>query len=310
RRVRLRSAPARARARQDQRRAHARREERAQPPRPGRSGPRALPRGERPMRRAKGAWLVTGAASGFGAEFARRLRARGERLVLWDRTGGPCREIGRELEAHVEIVDVVDPRSVAGAAERSREAVGAIAHVVSCAGILRVGPAESMSADDLRAMMDVNFHGSVNVVSALLPALEAATLGGGKATVLFVSSVAGLRGFPLLAGYSASKFAVLGYAQALRGELRGRPIDVRVLCPPPGDTPMVRALPEVPPVYRLSRLYTAAEVVDAALAGLESSGFKILVDPGSKALHGVDRFAPSVVDGVVALAEQLPRRRG
>jgi short-subunit dehydrogenase len=260
------------------------------------------------MKRANGAWVITGAASGFGAEFARRLHARGERLVLWDRAEEPLRALGGELDAHVEVVDVVDPSSVATAVRRSRASVGSLAHVVSSAGILRVGAAESMSHADLRAMMDVNYHGSVNVVSALLPALEASTAEGGAATVLFVASVAGLRGFPQLAGYSASKFAVLGFAQALRGELRGRPIDVRVLCPPPGDTPMVRALDQIPPVYRLSRLYTAAEVVDAALEGLEGSAFKILVDAGSKALHRVDGVAPAVVDGIVALADRLPRR--
>src|SRR5690606_26444817 len=130
-----------------------------------------------------------------GAEFARRLHARGERLVLWDRDEGALRSLARELSAHHELVDVVDLRSVARAAEASRAAAGPLAHVVSCAGVLRVGPAESMSEGDLRAMMDVNFHGSVHVVSALLPSLEeAARAGGGEATALFVSSVAGLRG--------------------------------------------------------------------------------------------------------------------
>ncbi|NLY95048.1 MAG: SDR family NAD(P)-dependent oxidoreductase [Myxococcales bacterium] len=262
------------------------------------------------MKRAEGAWVITGAASGFGAEFARRLRERGERLVLWDRAEVPLKKIGRELGAHVEIVDVVDPAAVAEAVQRSADAAGPLAHVVSCAGILRVGPAATMPADDLRAMMDVNFHGTVNVVTALLPSLEAAASADRPATILFVSSVAGLRGFPDLAGYSASKFAVLGYAQALRGELRGRPFDVRVLCPPPGDTPMVRALDEVPPVYRLSRLYSAAEVVDAALAGLEGHAFKIFVDAGSKILHRIDRVAPAVVDGIVALSPHLPSKRG
>ena len=248
------------------------------------------------MSRARGAFVVTGAASGFGADFARRLRARGERLVLWDRAEAALVAIGRELDAHVEIVDVVDRDAVEAAAARSLEAAGPLAHVVSSAGVLRVGPAASMSPDDLRVMMDVNFHGSVNVVSALLPSLEAAAAAGGHARV------------PFLAGYSASKFAVLGFAQALRGELRGRPVRVHVLCPPPGDTPMVHAVTDLPPIYRLSRLYTAAEVVDAALAGLEGDAFKILVDPGSKALHGLDRLSPPLVDGIVALAEKLPRR--
>ncbi len=254
------------------------------------------------MKRAEGTWVITGAGSGFGRVFAQRLAERGATLALWDRDAAgleTTRALLGNARVHVQVVDVTDAAAVWHAAEATRDAIGPVAHVVHSAGILRVGPVKALGSDDHARMMQVNYLGSVHVTQALLPQLEAAS---GRSTLLFVASVAGLRGFPELAGYCASKFAVVGFAQALRDELHGGRVDVRVLCPPPGDTPMVRQLEKVPPVYRLSRLYSAEEVVDAALRGLEGRSFAILVDASSKLLHKVGAIAPGVVDRVVRFA--------
>lgn len=253
--------------------------------------------------RAHGTWVVTGAASGFGRVFARKLAARGERVALWDRDPEGLRATRAQLStpSHVQHVDVTDAASVWHAAEATRDALGPIAHVVNSAGILRVGSAKDLPAEDYARMMQVNFLGSVHVTQALLPQLEGAR---GRSTLLLIASVAGLRGFPLLAGYSASKFAVVGFGQALRDELAGTNVDVRVLCPPPGDTPMVRDLPEQPPVYKLSRMFTAEEVVDAAMKGLERDEWLMLVDAKSKLLHKVGALAPSIVDAIVRRASR------
>jgi NAD(P)-dependent dehydrogenase (short-subunit alcohol dehydrogenase family) len=256
---------------------------------------------------SRGAWLVTGAASGFGREFARQLVLRGETVVLWDRDvnglDATCALAGCP-QAHREVVDVTDHDAVVSAAARTGAIVGRVAHVVHCAGILRVGPAEQVSAADYRAMLEVNALGSIHVSLATLPMLREAAKGGGRSTLMLVASVAGLRGFPELAGYCASKHAVLGFAQSLRDELAGEPIDVKVLCPPPGDTPMVQSLARRPPVYKLSRLYSAQEIVSSAVESLTSREWLSLVDVGSKALWRVARFAPMVLDRVVQLARR------
>jgi short-subunit dehydrogenase len=256
------------------------------------------------MQRAKGTWVITGAGSGFGRVFAQRLAERGETLALWDRDAKgleTTRALLGAARVHVQPVDVTDAAAVWHAAESTRDAIGPVAHVVNSAGILRVGPVKELGAEEHARMMQVNYLGSVHVAQALLPQLERAS---GRATLLFVASVAGLRGFPELAGYCASKFAVVGFAQALRDELHGTNVDVRVLCPPPGDTPMVRELAKVPPIYKLSRLYTAEEVVDAALRGLDRRAFAILVDANSKLLHKVGALAPGVVDRIVRFASR------
>jgi NAD(P)-dependent dehydrogenase (short-subunit alcohol dehydrogenase family) len=254
--------------------------------------------------RSAGAWVITGGASGFGREFARRLAERGERLVLWGRDEAALEKAAAELggDVYTDSVDVRDAEAVVAAAQRARDAVGLLGHVANCAGVLRVGPAEEMPPGDYELMMGTNYLGSVHVTQALLPHLEEAAAGGGRATLLLVSSISGLRGFPQLAGYCASKFAVMGFAEALRVELHGRPISVRVLCPPPGDTPMVRSLASVPPVYKLSRTFTAEEIVDSALRGLEGDQGVLFVDLSSRATRRLNQLVPGVLDRVLYYA--------
>lgn len=105
-----------------------------------------------------------------------------------------------------------------------------------------------------------------------------------------------------MAGYCASKFAVVGFAQALAAELVGTDVEVKALCPPAGDTPMVRNLERRPPIYKLSPLFSAETVVEGWLDQLDRRDRVALVDLQSKALWRLDRLAPRVVDLVVRLA--------
>lgn len=252
--------------------------------------------------------LITGAASGLGAEFARQLADRGARLVLWDRDEAKLKAIAKELGAHFEVVDLRDHEAIKRAVESSREAAGPLGHLILSAGILSVGEAATESIEAVRAMMEVNFLSSIALANAALPALKAGQHKKERSTILFVSSVAGIRGFPELAGYSASKFAVVGYAEALRSELRGTRIDIRVLLPSPMKTPMVDALPSIPPVYRLSKMYTAEQTVHYALEALKRPGFQILPDGNARLVAFLVRRAPRFLDRVLGLAEWLPAR--
>ena len=253
---------------------------------------------------AKGTWVITGAASGFGREFARRLAQRGEPLALWDRDREgleATRAMIPEARSATYEVDIGDAEAVTAAAARTQADLGRAAHVIHCAGVLRAGPVSSLSAADHELMMRVNYLGSVHLAQAFLSQLRRQGEKG-RATLLFTASVAGLRGFPELAGYSASKFAVVGFAQALREELAKTRVDVKVLCPPPGDTPMVRDLVQRPPVYKLSRLYSAEEIVRSTLERLPRRNWILLVDPGSRVLRAMDGVAPSLVDRIVRMA--------
>jgi short-subunit dehydrogenase len=244
-------------------------------------------------------WLITGAASGIGRELAAQLASRGERLVLWDRDRDRLERTAALLGPavlHSEEVDVVNADATLHSAARSVDAVGQIGRVIHCAGILRVGPAVSMSATDYRATMEVNYLGSVHVARALTPILSETGKRFGPSELIFLGSIAGLRGIPSLAGYSASKHAVMGFAQALRDELHDQPVRVRVVCPPAVATPMLMNLPELPAVYRLSPPQPVDKVARAILAGLENKSWVVLPDLRSKLLWWTQRLLPDVLD--------------
>lgn len=256
-------------------------------------------------KRADAGWLITGAGSGFGREVARRLAERGEPLALVDRD-----RVGLEatvaalggVRPHLEVVDVTDEPAVRAAVERAERALGSLGHVFHAAGVLVTGRADEVPAAEYRRMIEVNYLGTVHVALAALPALRRATERG-RTTLTLVASISGLRGFPELAGYSASKFAVVGFSQALAAELEGSGIHVKTLCPPAGDTPMVRNLPRRPPVYKLSPLFSSERIIDAWLEGLDRPERIALVDAQSKLLWRMDRIAPRVVDLVIRMAK-------
>lgn len=244
-------------------------------------------------------WLITGAASGLGRELAAQLARRGERLVLWDRDGERLERTGSLLGravVHTEVVDVVNADATRHSAARTVDAAGLLWRVVHCAGILRVGSSLSMSATDYRAMIDVNYLGTVHVSRALAPALIEAGRRIGPTDLVLIASIAGLRGIPSLAGYSASKHAVMGFAQALRDELADEPIRVRVVCPPAIATPMLMNLPQLPPVFKLSPPQPVDKVASSILANLERPQWLILPDALAKLLWLTQRTVPSILD--------------
>jgi NAD(P)-dependent dehydrogenase (short-subunit alcohol dehydrogenase family) len=247
-------------------------------------------------------WLITGAASGIGREVARLLAERGASLVLWDRDASGLSSsvslLGSAVRDHC-VVDVVDAEAVQAAAARA----GAIDHVVHCAGILRVGDAATMSAHDYRAMFEVNVLGSIHVARALVPVLKRQGTRKQPARLIFLSSVAGLRAVPTLAGYSATKYAVVGFARALADEVSNSFVDVKVVCPPPVDTPMVQSLAALPAVYRLSPPKPVDRIAKALLAGIERPGFIVLLDAGSRLMWSLDRVLPKVLDRALRWAK-------
>lgn len=247
-------------------------------------------------------WLITGAASGVGREVASKLARRGERLVLWDRDAERLERTASLLGPavlHTEVVDVVNADATRDSAERSADKAGLIARAVHCAGIIRVGDALAMSTTDYRAMIEVNYLGTVNMARALAPVLIDAGRRHGPAELVLLVGLAGLRGIPTLAGYSASKHAVLGFAHALREELQGQPLRIRAVCPPAVPTPILMNLPELPPEYRVSPPQSVEAVATALLDGLEHERWLVLPELHEKLLWWAQRLSPGGLDRVL-----------
>lgn len=244
-------------------------------------------------------WLITGAASGIGREIAAQLARRGERLVLWDRDAERLERTAGLLGPavlHTEVIDVVNAEATREAGERSLDRAGIITKVIHCAGIMRVGSALTMTATDYRALIEVNYLGTVHVARALVPVLIEAGRRQGPAELVLLVGIAGLRGIPSLAGYSGSKHAVMGFAQALREELYQQPIRIRVVCPPPVATPMLMNLPELPPAYRFSPPQPVEKIARTILKKLEKRRWVVLLDLPGKLLWWSQRAFPNGLD--------------
>jgi NAD(P)-dependent dehydrogenase (short-subunit alcohol dehydrogenase family) len=163
--------------------------------------------------------LVTGASSGIGQATARLLARRGYRVIGTSRDPSA----GERLPA-VELVplDVRSDASVSACIEAVLRQEGRIAVLVNNAGYELAGALEEVTLDEAKAQFETNFFGVVRMVRSVLPVMRRQRRG----RIINISSLQGLTSVPFLGIYSASKFAVEGYTEALRHEVR--PFNIHV----------------------------------------------------------------------------------
>ncbi len=179
--------------------------------------------------------LITGGSSGIGLAAAGRMAGRGARLFLLGRDRARLEAAAATVGATPLAADVTDPAAVAEAVEQIRREAGALDVLVNAAGQLEVGPAARLGPEAAERLLKVNFLGAVGTIHACLPLLRR----GRRKVIVNLSSAAGRLAPPYMAAYAASKFALNGYTQALRQELRPEGIHVGLVLPGPVDTPMV-----------------------------------------------------------------------
>jgi NAD(P)-dependent dehydrogenase (short-subunit alcohol dehydrogenase family) len=182
--------------------------------------------------------LITGGARGVGAEVARRLHAKGAKLVLTDLDEAPLKDLAAELgedDVLTDIADVRDLSAMQAAVDEGTERFGGIDIVMANAGIGAFGSVLEIDPEAFKRVIDVNLMGVFYTVRAALPAVVAR-----RGYVLVVSSLAAYAAAPGMASYDASKAAVEHFANALRLELAHRGVDVGSAHMSWIDTPMVQ----------------------------------------------------------------------
>lgn len=166
--------------------------------------------------------LITGISSGFGFETARLLAHEGHTVY-----GTVRRDVEPLPSVHYLKVDVRDREAVNETVQQVIEKEGRIDVLVNNAGMGIGGPVEFATEEEVKEQMDTNFMGLVHFVTAVLPYMR--KQGSGK--IIALSSIGGLMGLPFQGFYSASKFAIEGYCEALRLETQSFGVKVVVLRP-------------------------------------------------------------------------------
>jgi meso-butanediol dehydrogenase / (S,S)-butanediol dehydrogenase / diacetyl reductase len=181
--------------------------------------------------------LVTGAGGGIGRAIALALAREGARVAVTDLDGGAAGRVAGEIGAAATALplDVTDAGEVAAAMARARQELGGLDTLCANAGVSTMAPVHDLTEEEWDRNMAVNAKG------VFLTNREAVRLwraDGTRGVIVNTASLAAKAGAPLLAHYSASKFAVLGFTQALARE--AAPLGIRVNCVCPGfvRTPM------------------------------------------------------------------------
>ncbi len=212
--------------------------------------------------------LVTGTSAGIGRAAADRLAARGWTVSGASRrgTGGPGWE--------PLVMDVDSDESVTTGVDAVLRTHGHLDSVVACAGFGLAGPVEDTPLVDAKAQLETNFWGAVRLTRAALPSLR--DRGGGR--IVLVSSIGGAVGIPFQAFYSASKFAMEGFGEALAYEVAPFGIDVVLVQPGNVRTDFTVSRRDVP-VGADDPYAAATHKAVSKMEADEAAG----VDPGSAA---------------------------
>ncbi len=166
--------------------------------------------------------LITGVSSGFGQETALMLSYAQHNVY------GTVRNVTGSLgNVHLLQMDLTDPSSIKQAVEFIIRKEGRIDILINNAGMHTGGPAETIPPENIRLQIDTNLTGTIELTREVIPWMR--KQGGGR--IINFSSIGGLMGLPFQAYYSAAKFALEGFSEALRMEIRQFGIDVVVINP-------------------------------------------------------------------------------
>jgi len=176
--------------------------------------------------------VITGGSRGLGLILARQLRKAGARLALLARNSEELARAqtalgGVQASVLALVCDVTDRAQVHNAVGTTLQHFGNIDVLINNAGVIQVGPLTHMTIGDYQQAMNTHFWGALHCIEAVLPHMRQRRAG----RIINIASIGGLIAVPHLAPYSASKFALVGYSDAVRAEVAKDGIRVTTVCP-------------------------------------------------------------------------------
>ena len=243
--------------------------------------------------------VLTGAAGGIGCAIAQSMSALGARLILVGRDPTRLEQLRASLPGTEHLTVAAD----LGANEGRQQVAGACASgvdiLVNAAGVNYFGLLQEQSEQQIVAMIQINTVAPILLTQLLLPALSVS-----KGTVVNVGSGFGSIGFAGYCGYSASKFALRGFSEALRRELSGTGVDVLYLAPRAVDTAMNSEQVVGMNAELGNKADSPQTVAQELLRQLESAQPRRFLGWPERFFVKLNAMFPSIVDS--ALAKQLP----
>ncbi len=257
-------------------------------------------------------FVVTGAGSGIGRHLALQLAEQGAKLALTDidkeNLDDTVTMTGLSKENCIaKKIDVSSRAAMYKFAEQVEKHFGEVHCVINNAGVSVADAAEDTSYDDFKWLMDINFWGVVYGTKAFLPALKKSP----QSYVVNISSVFGLIGFPSQSAYNASKFAVRGFTEALRVELKGT--SVLPICVHPGGikTNIVKNTrfykvaetgldhSEAMKVFENLAFTLPEQAARVIIQGIKKRNRRVLIGPDARLYDAMARFFPNSYDRII-----------
>lgn len=249
-----------------------------------------------------GVAVITGAASGIGAELAAGLAARGCHLALVDVDETRLTQVAERLGNYGvrisrHVTDVSDPEAADSLAADVQNAHGRVTMLFNNAGVALGGFFDEVPPEKFDWLMQVNFHGPVRLIRAFLPLLEQAE----QAQIINTSSVFGLIGPPEQTAYSASKFALRGFSESLRNELADSTVGVTTVHPGGVNTRIVEnailsgdreAAEKRAAEFRKNLKLPPEKAAEIILKGVERRRARILVGSDARFIDIIQRLLP------------------
>lgn len=221
--------------------------------------------------------LITGASSGIGEEFARRLAAEGHNLVVTARSEKALHELCDELMiknkimAHYVVADLTQHDGESHVFDETEKHGFEVDWLINNAGFGAYGDFAKVDLDKQTGMIELNIRSLIALTHRYLPGMRERRSG----TIINVSSAAGFQPLPYMAVYAATKSFVTSFSEAIAEENRDHGIQIMALCPGSTKTNFFKAASMDNPIHAKGQ-QTVDEVVDTALRGVRQGRTRII----------------------------------
>lgn len=264
-----------------------------------------------------GVAVVTGAGSGIGRALTQQLSTAGSALAIADVDERGLAETAASLKGKAtlstHVLDVSDEQGVRSFAEDVTSRHGRVTLLINNAGVALIGNFEEVSLDDLRWLMNINFWGVVYGVKYFLPILKKQP----RAQIVNLSSVFGIVAPVGQSAYSASKFAVRGFTEAVRHELEGTSVFISCVHPGGIHTPIARHARLGANASQTKKAEAVAyfdkvtptspeAAAERILKGVEKREPRILIGKDARQIDIVQRLRPATYWKIMAKRAQVP----